>query len=36
MVIHDVWPWVGAVALMMLITIVTLGIAGPPLQVGLS
>lgn len=35
MVIEDVWPWVGAVLLMMLVSGVTLGIAGPPLTAGL-
>ena len=35
MVIREVWPWVGAMALMMLVSVVTLGIAGPPLMIGL-
>ena len=35
MVILEVWPWVGAMALMMLVSMVTLGIAGPPLMTGL-
>ncbi len=35
MVIGEVWPWVGAVALMMLVSGVTLGIAVPPLTAGL-
>ncbi len=35
MVIEDVWPWIGAVLVWTLLTPVTLGIAGPPLQIGL-
>ncbi len=35
MVIGDIWPWVGAMLLMMLVGGVTLGIAGPPLLVGI-
>ncbi len=35
MVIRDIWPWVGGVALMMLVGSVTLGIASPPLTTGL-
>jgi len=35
MVINDIWVWGGALLLMMLVSAVTLGIAGPPLTVGL-
>ncbi len=35
MVIEDVWPWVGAMLLMMLISGVSFGIAGPPLTLGM-
>lgn len=35
MVINEIWAWVGALLLMMLVSIVTLGIAGPPLTTGL-
>ena len=35
MVIEDVWPWVGAMLLLFLISGVTFGIAGPPLTVGM-
>lgn len=35
MVIGEIWPWVGAMLLMIFVTAVTLGIAGPPLLAGM-
>lgn len=35
MVIEDVWPWVGAMLLMFLISGVSFGICGPPLTIGM-
>ncbi len=35
MVINDIWAWVGALLLMLLVSTVTLGIAWPPLTAGL-